>query len=77
MLGVAASILGGAIVLGLAQTYLQQPAEASSKDQPMKDPAKLAEPDKNIQGSRGENFQARLWQSRTLKTAQKWSRKMK
>ena len=70
MLGIAAGILGGALVLGIAQTYLQQPSKDGS-EAPSKT-KQLPEPEKGFKAPADGTFEARLWQS-----AKKWSKKLK
>lgn len=76
MLGIAAGILGGALVLGVAQTYLQQSGERNSEANPVK-PAQLSEPKKGIKPPADGKFEARLWQSTPVKMARNWGKKLK
>ena len=76
MLGIVAGIAAGAVVLGVAQTYLQQSGERSSEAKPGK-PAQLSEPEKGSRPPADGKFEARLWQSTPVKMARNWGKKLK
>ena len=69
--------MGGALVLGLAQTFIQQPKEGTSDAAKPGKPAQLSEPEKDTKAPADGRFEARLWQSTPVKLAKKWGKKLK
>ena len=81
MWGVVAGVLGAAVALSLAQTYLQNGRGPADSDQPRKGPAGgLPEPDKHAKPRPPDGeFRASLWQElspqEAAKRAKRWFKK--
>ena len=82
MLGAVAGVLGAAIALALAQTYLEKSdtAKGRSDQGPAESKnAGLPEPDKSFKSRADGNWQAPLWQElspqEAAKRAKRWFKK--